>query len=468
MAKAQFDSFVVLAGMRTGSNFLEANLNAMAGVICHGEVFNPAFIGKKDQLEMLGVSLAVREADPLALLRKLRDMTPGLSGFRFFHDHDPRILAAVLADARCAKIILTRNPLESYVSLRIARETGQWKLGDGKALKSAKVKFEAPGFQAHLDQVQDFLGEITGALQRSGQAAFQMDYTDLNDVAVLNGLAQYLGVTGDLAAPDAALKKQNPASLPDKVTNPAEMEAAVARLDVFALGYSAAFEQRRSPGIPGFMAADGGAGLLYMPMRGGSDVMIAEWLAASGALSRDFNQKSLRQWKRSRPGHRSFTLLCHPVARAYAAFEARVVSGDLPELRALLTRSYKVVLPAIGENFADADAQRAAFTGFLRFLKLNLGGQTSFRVDAHWASQTAVLQGFAQFQGPDHVLREDGLAAGLAFLSAEVGVACPAVPQPEASGLAMIYCAEVEAAARDAYARDYMGFGFKDWSPYAA
>jgi len=29
--------------------------------------------------------------------------------------------------------------------------------------------------------------------------------------------------------------------------------------------------------------------------------------------------------------------------------------------------------------------------------------------------------------------------------------------------LATIYDAELEAAARDAYGRDYMGFGFGDW-----
>ena len=40
-----FTSFVVLAEMRTGSNFLEANLNALEGVTCHGEAFNPHFIG---------------------------------------------------------------------------------------------------------------------------------------------------------------------------------------------------------------------------------------------------------------------------------------------------------------------------------------------------------------------------------------------------------------------------------------
>ena len=463
MAKARFDSFVVLAGMRTGSNYLEANLNALAGVVCHGEVFNPAFIGKKDQVEMFGISMAAREADPMALLRKLRDVTPGLSGFRFFNDHDPRILAAVLTDVSCAKIILTRNPLESYVSLQIARETGQWKLGDGKALKTAKVRFEARGFEAHLDQVQDFRGHVTGALQRSGQAAFHIDYDDLQDLGVLNGLARYLGIAAELTAADGALKKQNPDSLLDKVINPAQMEAALAGMDPFGLGRSASFEPRRNPGIPGFMASDN-AGLLYMPMRGGSDTMIAAWLKALGAVSGDFNQKTLRQWKRGHEGHRSFTVVRHPVMRAYTAFTDRVLSGSMPELRGMLARNYRVVLPPLGESFSDEAAHHAAFLGFLRFVKLNLGGQTGFRADAHWASQTAVLQGFAQFQGPDHVLREDRLTEGLAYLAAEVGVDCPPLHISDMPALAEIYDPDVEAAARDAYGRDYLGFGFADWS----
>ena len=51
-----------------------------------------------------------------------------------------------MADESCAKIILTRNPVESYISWKIARETGQWKLTDMKARKGAQVKFDGPEF----------------------------------------------------------------------------------------------------------------------------------------------------------------------------------------------------------------------------------------------------------------------------------------------------------------------------------
>ena len=33
---SRFDYFVVFAEMRTGSNFLEANINAFDGLTCHG------------------------------------------------------------------------------------------------------------------------------------------------------------------------------------------------------------------------------------------------------------------------------------------------------------------------------------------------------------------------------------------------------------------------------------------------
>ena len=63
-----------------------------------------------------------------------------------------------------------------------------------------------------------------------------------------------------------------------------------------------------------------------------------------------------------------------------------------------------------------------------------------------WASQVAILQGFAQAQLPDHVLREDRLEDGLRWLAVEVGVpAPPTAPTPASpAGLDAIYDAEIE------------------------
>ena len=169
-----FDYFVIFAEMRTGSNFLETNLNAFEGITCHGEAFNPHFIGYPDKTSLLSFTQADRDADPETLLNAIRE-TPGhISGFRFFHDHDPRILEPMLDDPKCAKIILTRNPLDSYVSWKIAKAKGQWKLTNVKRRKDAKVHFNRDEFARHLETLQDFQVLLLKHLQATGQAAFYL------------------------------------------------------------------------------------------------------------------------------------------------------------------------------------------------------------------------------------------------------------------------------------------------------
>ena len=76
----RFDCFVIFADMRTGSNFLEANLNALDCLTCHGEAFNPHFIGYPNKDDILGVTLDERVADPHALLQKIRQNADGSIG----------------------------------------------------------------------------------------------------------------------------------------------------------------------------------------------------------------------------------------------------------------------------------------------------------------------------------------------------------------------------------------------------
>ena len=451
--------------MRTGSNFLEANLNAMEGVTCYGEVFNPHFIGQKDKTEFMGYSMADRTADPLSLIRAMRAGTTGMSGFRYFHDHDPRVLQPVLEDPRCAKIILTRNPIESYVSWKIAVETGQWKLTNAKNLKTAQARFDAREFEEHLTALQEFQMTLMHGLQVTGQTAFYIDYDDINDLDVLNGLAAFLGAKG-LESLDGSLKKQNPEEIAQKVINPEEMERSLSRLDRFNLARTPNFEPRRAPMVPAFVAARQ-APLLYMPVKSGPVQQVVTWLSAFGGTDTDFTQKTLRQWKRARPNHQAFTVLRHPVARAHDAFVTTILSGTFQEIRGQLEKAHKVDLPAPGKPYQTAKAHRDGFLGFLRWLKLNLSGQTGTRVDAHWATQAAVLQGFSQFQSPDLVIREDRLAQGLAFLAESVGQRAPGLTTPAplvGIGLDAIYDQEIEAATRDAYTRDYIAFGFQDWN----
>lgn len=459
---SRFHSFVVFAEMRTGSNLLEANLNALPGVTSHGEVFNRYILGKKDRTELFGITMEERDRDPRPVLRKLREKSEGLPGFRFFHDHDLRILDDVLPDQGCAKIILTRNPLESYVSWKIAQATDQWKLTNPKRLKTTKVRFDVPEFVGLLSEFQAFQLLLMQSLQTTGQTAFYLDYEDLGSLEVMNGLAAFLGVEGRLKQLDDTLKKQNPGPLEDKLENPEALAEAVAAIDVFNLGRTPSFEPRRAAGVPTALASD--AGLLFFPIRSGPEAAIRDWFASLGPVSEGFEQKSLRQWKRKHPGHRSFTVLRHPLLRAHAAFRRKILMGEAQDLRRILINGFRAELQPPGEPFASVEAERAAFLIFLNYCRLAVGGQTGARVDPSLASQTALVQGFATFQPLDYLLREDRLGEGLAMLADEMGVDAPSIPRSlEQAALLPIWDERLEAAAAEAYQRDYMGFGFTRW-----
>jgi len=353
-----FDYFIVFAEMRTGSNFLETNINAYPGLTCHGEAFNPHFIGYPNKTDILGITQPMRDANPARLIEAVKLGTEGLGGFRFFHDHDPRVLDIALADPRCAKIVLTRNPVDSYVSWKIAQATGQWKLTNVKKRKDGMAVFDRDEFEAHLSALQAFQTNLLHALQVTGQTAFYVAYEDLQDVAVMNGLARFLGVDHQLEGLDDSLKKQNPQPLSEKVSNFDQMAEALARLDQFNLTRTPNFEPRRGAAVPGYVAAAHGP-LLYLPIRSGPEDQVTGWLAALDAvrpeeLQSKFTQKSLRQWMRNHPGHRSFTVLRHPVARAHAIFCKRILMtgpGHFAEIRKILRKSYGLHIP---ENGPDA------------------------------------------------------------------------------------------------------------------
>ena len=140
----------------------------------------------------------------------------------------------------------------------------------------------------------------------------------------MNGLAAFLGTESRIEALDKKLKKQNPEPMENKVANFAEMEKSLVRLDRFNLSRTPNFEPRRGPNTPSYIAAPKSP-LMYMPLRSGPEDAVKTWLAQLDehpldALKSGFNQKSLLSWMQARPGHRSFTVVRHPLARAHVAF----------------------------------------------------------------------------------------------------------------------------------------------------
>jgi LPS sulfotransferase NodH len=468
----RFDYFVVLAGMRTGSNLLEEQLAAMPGVVSHGELFNPHFFGKPEVAEKWGLTMRTRDADPVRTIGLMRENSEGFPGFRLFHDHDARAIDHVLADRRAAKIVLSRRPIDSYVSLKIARKTGQWWLGDMTSARGARVTFEAEEYADFLNELAAFQRRIARALQVSGQTAFHISYEDLSDADIVAGLGVFIGSDGPPDPEKIRAKVQNPTPVEARLTNPDAAEEALARIGTADIGRIASYEPDRGPGLR-FFRVGKSAPLIYMPIRGAWNDPVPDWLKSvdpEGELETGMTQKDLRRWKRQHPGHRSFTVLRHPLPRAHDAFCRFVLPLDVEtyaEERAALIARYDVPLPArFPDEAYDLDRHRVAFLAYLKFLRGNLGGQTSVRVDSTWASQTAMLHAIGQFVVPDRVVREESLDAILPELAREVGLE----PSPVASqsadtpfALGEVYTDEIEKACEDAYRRDYVMFGFRPW-----
>ena len=469
-----FDFFVVLADMRTGSNALEEKLNSYHGVISHGEVFNPRFVGSPDTKTLFGRSVSARDADPLAMIGALRASTNGIAGFRLFSDHDPRVLDHCLQNRRCAKVVLTRNPVQSYVSLKIARATGQWWLGDMKSARAGKARFDAREFEDYAHARRSYLHHIRHTLQSTGQTGFTIDYTELGDDDVLDGLARYLGGGERREKATRTGKVQNPRPMSEKVSNFAEMQSVLSARDPFDLDALPEFEPARGPNVPAFVLCKN-APILYMPIKCSAEDRVRPWMAALDAVPEDElvagrTQKQLRQWKRQKGRHLTFTVVSHPLERAHRAFAKFILPNAAPAflgIRAALRDTYGIALPddPTSPDYSPQD-HRAAFLGFLTFLKGNLNGQTSVRVDAAWASQSRLIQGIADFALPAAILREDALETELPHLAKKLGLldvgpssAAPLRPYT----LEDIHDATLEPACRAAYQKDYMMFGFGSW-----
>lgn len=465
----RFAYFVILAGMRTGSNLLEERMAALGGAETFGEVFNPHFFGKPGQDSLLGMTRKERDADPVRVIDRMVSVAKGLSGFRLFRDHDPRVLDHVLRDPRAAKILLRRNPLESYVSLKIAQKTGQWWMGDVRQSRTGKVTFDPDDFAAYLTEHNHAESMARYQLQITGQTAFEIAYEDLGDPDVIAGLARHLGLDPAGAKAPVKAKVQNPSPLSEKVSNFEDLQAALRGLDPYATEGWPNFEPDYLPGLKSWRVGQS-LPLVFAPIANGTAAETRAVLAAveGGAAPLAIGtQAALRKWKRAHPGHRSFSVVRHPVDRAWDAYRRHLMEGapePMERVQAVLRDSFSVDLG--GDPVAG-------FLSTMGFIKANLSRQTALAPRPAFGAQALLLEAISKVMTPDHVIRRETFEADFAHVLGSVGAASPTT-SPKESGkrlpgpdLADAYDKTIEAAVKAAYPRDYMMFGYGRWDQAA-
>lgn len=469
MSASQFKYFAIFGAMRTGSNLLERNLNQYDDLECHGELFNPDFLGKPGREDFHGITLAAREENPHWLIDKMITSSgEKIPGFRIFRDHDRRIIKSAIEDPTCAKIILSRAPLDSFISLKIARKTNQWLLGNAPKRKCAVVDFDLAEFSQYLTDLSTYQASLQNALQMNGQTAFHINYDDLKSVAIMNGLARYLGsqqVKTGFAEP---IKRQNPEPLSEKVSNYDQMIHDLGALGADNLEIAQIRQSDKGLGIRDLVVSDH-APLLFLPIPGVETAHIYDWLAqidnkVDQTLRSGLNQKDLNNWLEGAEDLISFAVVDHPLERAYRVFMRHIFPGaiaEFPKIRRRLCAHFGLVLPEENQDWS-VDQHRSAFESFLCFLKSNIAGQTSIRIDRNWDAQHKLIAAVAETQPISRIFRADEFSADA--LGIETPLKDPALTITSPFSLEEIYSRRLENLARAAYAKDYRMFGFKDWA----
>jgi hypothetical protein len=239
--------FVILAGARTGSNMLCSLLNSHPEILCHHEVFNAAALraggGYALDLRQAGFSLGSvedMERDPVEFLGRVWNVRLGhpCVGFKIVWRENEPIFRRVLMNPDVKKVLLKRrNRIKNFVSLLIARETGEWIVyhKSQQIRRAPRVRVPLPDLYAHVQRYEAYYRDTEEALRSSGQTFLRVDYEQLFRADERRRVLGFLGVRcADVRSLKAATKKLNSGCLEDLVSNFSELEAALCGTELAA------------------------------------------------------------------------------------------------------------------------------------------------------------------------------------------------------------------------------------------
>lgn len=486
MSNQPFNSFVMLGAMRSGSNLLEKYLNQYPGLVCHGELFHQSFIGTQGCQSYLGIDLTTRDENPQRLLEAIGEADPDkITGYRLFQDHDRRVIKSALQDPLCAKVVLTREPIASFVSLQIALKTQQWLVSDPAHRIEEQIHFELDAYARYLKDQQNFYTQISDNLANSEQPFFEIDYSKLNDVASINRLAAFIGDRAPRTELAQPIKRQNPGTLYSKIVNIEEVRAALDDECLF---------EAQPPYIKPIVESDTDLSRVYFckhkdlafgPVPGVPDLGVQKWLTHHNkhvALN-GFTSHRFMEWQHGHPHSTFFSVVRHPVLRAYNAFMNKIFAtntGGYISIRQSLENQFGLLLPqgnirpnqpqkALTDSGYGLEAHKISFKLFLIFVAANLGNETKIRQDGKWQLQTEIIRRYRVLHPEVIVLREETLRKDL--LSLEHSLKFPhdsrwqnEREQKYAFEIGDVYDEEIEALASVAYAADYAAYSYGNLS----
>ncbi|HEX5687236.1 MAG TPA: hypothetical protein VFY73_24740 [Ideonella sp.] len=218
-------AFLLVGMMRSGSNFLERQLNLLPDLRCHGELFNQAFIGFSHHNQGKLASYTrdnpeQRNADEEAFIGQVDQACDRpIIGLRLFLDHSNLMTARLLYDPNVKKVVLSRNLLEAYISLETARETGVWLTTEVAKAPPKPVKVDINKLVTFSLRQSLYYNDVQTVLHQTGQSYLQIDYNEIKSLGKLNEIARFVGSAHQFTTVSEPIQKQNPGSLEERIAD---------------------------------------------------------------------------------------------------------------------------------------------------------------------------------------------------------------------------------------------------------
>lgn len=220
-------SFIVFATVRSGSYHLVDLLDSAPDIVCYGEVYKRELVELPDQLrESLGLGprdVAGRDALGSELMRRLARQAPGSAvGFKLLPNHlrGRDFLREMLHSGDYRVVVLSRPVLEVYVSLELARATGEFvrRRGSG-AGEQPQLEARAEGLTEAERLIRRFR-RLGNELRAAGKVeTYDIGYHDLGKLEARRALLGFLGSETAPEALSSGLVRQSSRPLHARVAN---------------------------------------------------------------------------------------------------------------------------------------------------------------------------------------------------------------------------------------------------------
>ena len=125
----------------------------------------------------------------------------------------------LLHDKTVAKVVLSRNLLEAYISLETARETGVWLTTEAAKTPPKPVKVDINKLVTFSLRQSLYYNDVQTVLHQTGQSYLQIEYNEIKQLGKLNEIARFIGSKHQFKGVSEPIQKQNPGSLEERIAD---------------------------------------------------------------------------------------------------------------------------------------------------------------------------------------------------------------------------------------------------------